>query len=162
MSISKARIGGLLLLAFSLFYAWKIGDIRLLPFQANQSFTPRTMPQVLAVLAIMLSLAIIALGGDKDPRRLAEPFKKSERDQGLNWPLGLAFLVLMSVYGFAVRPLGFLLSTSLFLMIGFAMLGERSPVKLVSVAVPLVVCFWALMNYGLSVFIEPLPFFLRG
>ena len=156
--LTKARIGGLLLLAFSVFYAWKIGDIRLLPFQANQSFTPRTMPQVLAALAIALSLAVILLGGDKDPKRLAEPFKFGST----NWLLGLAFLALMSVYGFTVRPAGFILSTSLFLMIGFAMLGERNLLKLVAVAVPLVVCFWALMNFGLSVFIEPLPAFLRG
>ncbi|MEL6744752.1 MAG: tripartite tricarboxylate transporter TctB family protein, partial [Pseudomonadota bacterium] len=81
---------------------------------------------------------------------------------GLNRPLGLAFLALMSIYGFTVRPLGFLAATSLFLMIGFAMLGERNIVRLLLVAVPLVVAFWALMNYGLSVFIEPLPFFLRG
>ena len=46
-------------------------------------------------------------------------------------------------------------------MIGFAMLGERSIAKLLLVAVPLVVAFWVLMNYGLSVFIEPLPSFLR-
>lgn len=156
--LTKARIGGFLLLAFSVLYFWKIGDIRLLPFQANQAFTPRTMPQVLATLAIALSLAVIALGGNKDPKRLAEPFSLGD----FNWRLGLMFLGLMSIYGFTVRPLGFLLSTSLFLMIGYAMLGERSPVKLLAASVPLVVLFWALMNYGLSVFIEPLPVFLRG
>lgn len=156
--ITRARIGGLMLLVFCVFYALKIGDIRLLPFQANQAFTARTMPQALATLGIIFSVLVIIFGGNKDPKRLAEPFKMNE----LNWPLGLAFLALMSVYGFAVRPMGFLLSTSLFLIVGFAMLGERSPVRLVAVAVPLVVAFWVLMNYGLSVFIEPLPWFLRS
>ena len=37
-----------------------------------------------------------------------------------------------------------------------------SPVTLLAVAVPLVVAFWVLMTQGLDVFIEPLPFFLRG
>jgi putative tricarboxylic transport membrane protein len=152
MKISNDRIGGCLLLAFCIFYFWKIGDIRLLPFQAGQSFTPRTLPQVLAIMGIVLASAVIIFPASRE----RVPWKS------LNWPLALAFLVLMSIYGFTVRPLGFLLATSLFLMIGFAMLGERSPVKLVLVAVPLVVAFWLLMNYGLSVFIEPLPVFLRG
>jgi len=68
----------------------------------------------------------------------------------------------MSIYGFAIRPAGFILSTSAFLMIGFAMLGERNIIRLLIVAVPIVVGFWALMNLGLGVFIEPLPIFLRG
>ena len=118
----------------------------------NSAFHARTMPEVLAVLGIGLSILIIVFPSNK------ERFSVS----GLNWPLGLAFLVLMSIYGFTVRPFGFLLSTSVFLIAGFAMLGERNIIKLLFVAVPLVVAFWALMNYGLSVFIEPLPFFLRG
>ncbi len=152
MTLSRDRIGGILLLLFCLIYAWKIGDIRLLPFQANQAFTPRTIPEVLAVLGVGLSLLVIIFPADSEKLNL----------RGLNWLLGLAFLFLMSVYGLSVRPLGFLLSTSLFLMTGFAMLGERNIVKLILVAIPLVVAFWVLMNYGLSVFIEPLPAFLRG
>lgn len=150
--LTKDRIGGLLLLAFCLFYYSKIGDIRVLPFQANQAFTPRTIPQALAVLGIILSIAIVIFPSNRERLSLSE----------MNWPLGLAFLALMSVYGLTVRPAGFLLSTSLFLMIGFAMLGERNPLKLFLVAVPLVVAFWALMNYGLSVYVAPLPIFLRG
>jgi len=152
MFLTKDRIGGLLLLAFCIFYWWRIGDIRVLPFQADQAFTPRTIPEVLAILGTGLSILIIVFPTNRQQLDLKE----------LNWPLGLAFLVLMSIYGLSVRPAGFLLSTSLFLIAGFAMLGERNPVKLLLVSVPLVVAFWVLMNYGLSVFIEPLPAFLRG
>ena len=152
MRMSKDRIGGVLLLIFSLFYWWKISDIRLLPFQANQAFTPRTIPEVLAYLGIGLSILIIVFPSNREQVNISQ----------LNWPLGLAFLALMSVYGFTVRPLGFLLSTSLFLMAGFFMLGERKVLKLLLVSVPLVVAFWTLMNFGLSVFIEPLPVFLRN
>ncbi len=152
MFLTKERIGGLLLLAFCLFYSWKIYDIRMLPFQANQAFTPRSIPQVLAVLGVCLSFLIVIFPSNKERLNLSE----------LNWPLGLAFLALMSVYGLTVRPLGFLFSTSVFLMAGFAFLGERNVVKLALVAIPLVVAFWALMNFGLSVYVAPLPWFLRG
>lgn len=152
MFLTKDRLGGILLLVFCLVYAWLSQSIHLLPFQMNSAFHARTMPEVLAVLGTGLSLLVIIFGG-----------RKEKLDVGtLNWPLGLAFLVLMSAYGFAVRPAGFLLSTSLFLMTGFAMLGERKLWRLILVAVPLVVAFWALMNYGLDVFIEPLPRFLRS
>ena len=152
MFLSKDRIGGILMLLFCLAYAWQSQNIRLLPFQLNSAFHARTMPEVLSVLGIGLSLLIIFFPGNKERLDIS----------ALNWPLGLAFLVLMSIYGLSVRPIGFLISTSLFLMAGFAMLGERNLLKLVAVSVPLVVVFWVLMNYGLGVFVEPWPFFLRG
>lgn len=147
MFFTKDRIGGIFLLMFCCLYALKIGDIRLLPFQANQAFTARTMPEFLAIIGVCLSVLLIAFPNNRERFDLSQ----------FNWPLGIAFLVLMSLYGFTVRPLGFLLSTSLFLIAGFAMLGERSPMKLFLTAVPLVVLFWALMNYGLDVTVKPLP-----
>jgi putative tricarboxylic transport membrane protein len=63
----------------------------------------------------------------------------------------------MSVYGLSLRPLGFLLSTSLFLMAGFLLLGERRPTWLIGVAVLVTVGFWALMSLGLGVFLSPWP-----
>ncbi|WP_119165362.1 tripartite tricarboxylate transporter TctB family protein [Algihabitans albus] len=152
MRLSKDRIGGLLLLAFCIAYGLLSQDIRLLPFQENTAFHARTMPEILAILGIGLSLATIVFPGSPETPRFA----------GYNWITCGLFLALMSLYGFSIRPLGFLLSTSLFLMLGFALLGERKPVTLVLVAVPLVVAFWVLMTQGLDVFIEPLPTFLRG
>lgn len=150
--MNNARLGGILLLIFCLTYAWLSQSIRLLPFQMNTAFHARTMPEFLAVLGIVLSIAIILFPGSRERVDW----------RALNWPLGIAFLILMSAYGFTVRPLGFILSTSLFLIIGFRLLGERSPIRLLAVSVPLVVAFWALMNFGLDVFIEPLPWILRG
>ena len=152
MSISKDRVGGLLLLAFCIAYAFLSQQIRLLPFQENVAFHARTMPEVLSVLGIGLSLVVIAFPGSK----------KQLDFTGYDWVKVALFLALMSAYGFTIRPLGFIVSTSLFLMIGFWLLGERRPLYLIAVAVPLVVLFWVLMTQGLDVFIEPLPSFLRG
>ncbi len=148
---SKDRIGGVLLLAFCIAYAVLSQRITLLPFQANVAFHARTMPEVLSVLGIGLSLLVIVFPGSDERPRFA----------GFNWTQGFLFLILMSAYGFTVRPLGFIVSTSAFLMIGFALLGERSAWKLVVVAVPVVVGFWFMMTQGLDVFIEPLPAFMR-
>ena len=152
MLFSKDRIGGVLLLAFCITYGFLSQNITLLPIQAKAAFTARTMPEVLMVLGIGLSLLVVIFPGANERPQLA----------GFNWGRAAFFLILMSVYGLTIRPLGFILSTSLFLMAGFAMLGERSALKLFLVAVPLVVCFWLLMTQGLDVFIEPLPWFMKG
>ena len=145
--MTKNRIGGLLLLAFCLSYAWLIQDIRLLPFQRGQAFTARTMPEVLAALGAGLALLTIVLPGDGARPQL----------RGLDWRRTALFLVLMSAYGLTIRPLGFLIATSAFLMIGFFILGERRSWMLAAVAVPLVVAFWVLMTQALDVYIAPWP-----
>jgi len=152
MLFSKDRIGGILLLIFCITYAILSQQIVLLPIQAKSAFTARTLPEVLSVLGIILSVLVILFPGSNERPKLA----------GFKWFTAAVFLALMSAYGFSVRPLGFLLSTSLFLIGGFALLGERSPIKLLAVALPLVVGFWLLMTQGLDVFIEPLPWFLKG
>lgn len=152
MVLSKDRIGGLLLLAFCITYAILSQNIRLLPFQANVAFHARTMPEVLSVLGIGLALVIIVFPGSKTRLDLS------------GYLLGKTalFLILMSIYGLTIRSFGFILSTSLFLMIGFFMLGERKPLTLILVAVPMVVAFWVLMTQGLDVFIAPFPAFFEG
>lgn len=145
--LSKDRIGGVLLLAFCLAYARLIGDITLLPFQESNAFTAKTMPQALAALGVALSLWIIVFPAGSGRLALG----------GLALGRVALFLALMSAYGLAIRPMGFLISTSLFLMVGFALLGERRPLTLILAAVPLVVAFWVLMTQGLDVFIEPWP-----
>ena len=152
MLLNKDRIGGLFLLIFSIAYALLSQKIHLLPFQSTSAFHARTMPEMLSVMAISLSVLVILFPGTQEAPRFA----------GLNWRLGFAFLALMSAYGFLVRPMGFMLATSLFLMIGFSLLGERKLWRLIAVAVPMVVGFWILMTQGLDVFIEPLPYFLKG
>lgn len=144
--LTRARIGGVLILAFCLTYAWLIADIRLLPFQRGQAFTARTMPQVLAALGVVLSLVVILQPGGERPAW-----------RGLRWGRVALFLGLMSLYGLGVRPLGFLIATSAFLMVGFALLGERRVWMLAAVALPLVVAFWVLMTQGLEVWIDPWP-----
>ncbi len=151
MLFSKDRIGALLLLIFSIVYSVLSQDIKLLPFQENVAFHARTMPEILAVMAIGLSLLILFFPSSKETPDF----------RGYNWLSCIVFLILMSSYGFLIRPLGFLLSTSLFLIIGYLILGERNPFKLILASVPLVVLFWLLMTQGLDVFIEPLPEFMK-
>lgn len=150
--LTRDRIGALLLLAFSIFYWSRIDDIRLLPFQADAAFTGRTAPEVLAVLGIVLSLVLLLKPGSG--AKIEAP--------GYRWGVAGLICLLMVAYGLTVRPVGFLISTSLFLACGFFILGERRWLVLGGVSVPLVVLFWLLMTQVLSVYISPWPDFLEG
>ena len=152
MLFSKDRIGAYLLLIFSIAYGIFSQNIKLLPFQENVAFHARTMPEILTILAIGLSVLIIAFPSSNEQPEIKR----------YNWISCITFLALMSSYGLLIRPLGFILATSLFLIIGYLILGERNPVKLLLASVPLVVIFWVLMTQGLDVFIEPLPAFMKS
>lgn len=152
MFFTNRRIGALLLLAFCVTYAILSQRIPLLPFQAKSAFHARTMPEVLAVLGIGLSIAIIVLPSPKEFVELA----------GKNWFTVIAFLALMSFYGLTIRPFGFILSSAILLGVGFWILGERKIWLILAVSVPVSFAFWALMTLGLGVFLEPLPWFLKG
>lgn len=148
--LTKDRIGGLLMLAFCLAYWWSAFDIRMLPFQKNQAFNAQTMPMALGAIGSALSLAILLFPGTREKPDVA----------GFRWGLGLTLIALMVVYGLTIKPLGFLLATTLFLMGGYWALGERSPIMLILASVPIVVGFWVLMTQGLDVYVAPLPEFL--
>jgi putative tricarboxylic transport membrane protein len=165
--LTRDRIGALLMLAFSLGYGAMIFNIPLLPFQANQAFTARTLPQALSILGIVLSLVLLLkpLRGSarEDDRTWRANMKRLLKPvPGLGFPLGkvLMLCVTMILYGLAVRPLGFLLATTLFLIASMFILGERRHVMVLSVSAGVTVFFWVLMTQFLDVYIAPLPTFL--
>ncbi len=150
--LNSDRIGALLLLAFSIAYGALTFQIPLLPFQARAAFTARTMPEALAVLGILLSLILLIRPGSTDRLRLA----------GFHWGRGAAVCALMVAYGLTIREGGFLISTSLFLIGGFLVLGERRPVVILGASLPVVAGFWLLMSQLLGVYVAPWPAFLTG
>lgn len=152
MFFTKRRIGAFLLLGFCIAYAVLAQRIPLLPFQAKSAFHARTMPEILSVLGIGICIALIVLPSPAEYVEL----------KGKNWLIGLAFLVLMSIYGLTIRPFGFVLASTMLLGVGYWLLGERKLWLLAATSVPVAIAFWALMSIGLGVFIEPLPWFLRG
>ena len=121
------------------------------PTQQDTGLNARSLPQFLAVLGLTLSLALVLF-----------PTSHTRPAWGIShWPLLFAFLLLMSLFGLAIRPLGFLISTSLFIFSGFALLGERSYLRLVTIPLAVAFAFWALMDLGLGVYVNPLPQFME-
>ena len=132
-------------------------DAGLPPFMKHNPIWPSTFPKILAVLGAVVALSILlnveksnhtADVADINYRKLTE-YKLGQ---------ALFLLGLMVVYALALRPVGFLASTSLFLIIGAAILGERRWVVLIPVAAFATGIVWWLVDDVLGIFLRPLPY----
>lgn len=150
----------LVLLGICLAYgyaAWFTMDGNLPPFMQRNPIWPSTFPKVLSILGIFLSLIILSgiekgeeKIGDIDYRRLWE------------YNLGQAILLLaiMVAYALLLRPAGFILATTGFLIGGSVILGERNWITMIVVSAMATGIVWYLVQVVLGIFLRPLPFFM--
>ena len=149
--LCRDRVGALLFLLFCLGYGYQSTLIPLFPGDEFEPFTARTLPSILTWLGVGLSLILLITG---------KPDDKSGAITDFNWKLLAAFLVLMALYGVGLTVLGFVLATSLFLLSGFYLLGERRKSILFGASFPFVTAFYLLLTQVLDVYLEPGSLFL--
>jgi putative tricarboxylic transport membrane protein len=149
--LTRDRMAALIFLTFSLAYGARTFEIPL--YGVGQGImTARTLPFALAVAGVLASLALLIVGGAKDD---GEDHSVRRIFGGLRWGTVGTLLVLMVGYGVTIRWLGFIVSTSLFLGAGYAILGERRWSVLLGASVPVVVAFWTLLTQLLGVYLDP-------
>ena len=139
--------------------AWFTMDGSLAPFMKRNPIWPSTFPKVLSILGIAASL-IILLGFEKSTPKEADIDYRRLHEYHLGQALLL--LGLMVAYAFCLRPLGFLISTSAFLILGSFILGERKWHIMVSVALVATFVVWYLVQQVLGIYMRPLPGFIGG
>jgi len=150
----------LVILGICLIYgytAWFTMDDALAPFMRRNPIWPSTFPKVLSILAIIASLVIV-LGLEK-----AEP-KEADTDRldyrrllEYNYGQALLLLGLMVAYALCLRPVGFLISTSVFLIAGALILGDRNWRVMIPIAVSAALAVWYLVQEVLGIYMRPLP-----
>ena len=145
MSVNADRLGGLILLAFFVGYAALIGEIPQLEVASGQ-MDARSMPTFLSAVGILLAVFIVTRPGDSSASLL-----------NYRWGLALTFCLVMVAYSYAIRPLGFLISTCIFLAVGFYLLGARKWLRIGIVSLALPLGMWFIMSGLLGVFIELWP-----
>ncbi|WP_435139487.1 tripartite tricarboxylate transporter TctB family protein [Pseudopelagicola sp. nBUS_19] len=153
---------GLILLGVCLAYgyaAWFTMDDNLAPFMKRNPIWPSTFPKVLSVLAIITSL-IIVTGLEKSTPKDADIDYRRLLDYNVGQAILL--LVLMVAYALCLRPLGFIFSTSAFLILGSVTLGERKWLVIVSTALIATFIVWYLVQEVLGIYMRPLPGFIGG
>ena len=138
--------------------AFFVMDAGLPPFMRRNPIWPSTFPKVLAVCGVLVSLVVL-LGFEKgagEPKQGEIDYRRlAQYDVGR----AVALLLLMAGYAFTLRPLGFIASTILFLVLAAAILGERRMAVLVPVAVVAAVGVWYLVQEVLGIYLRPLPTF---
>jgi putative tricarboxylic transport membrane protein len=137
--------------------AWFTMDGNLAPFMKRNPIWPSTFPKVLSIVGIFATLVIL-LGFEKaDPKEADVDYRRLPE-----YHLGQALLLLglMLAYALCLRPLGFLISTSAFLILGSYILGERKWHIMLPVALITTVSVWYLVQEVLDIYMRPLPGFL--
>ncbi|MEX0349155.1 MAG: tripartite tricarboxylate transporter TctB family protein [Paracoccaceae bacterium] len=135
-------------------------DSVLPPIMQRSPIWPSSFPKVLAVGAILFSLAIV-LGLEKAPEKKDAADINLSRLGDYNVGQALMLLGLMVAYALLLRPLGFLAATFLFLFVGSFILGERRFVLMAVVAAIAAGCVWYLVDAVLGIFLSPMPGFLN-
>lgn len=137
-------------------------DQLLPPFMQRNPIWPSTFPKVLSVLGIIVGL-IILFGVEKadDKDGGADATEINYRRLG-DYKIGqaLMLLALMVVYALMLRPAGFLISTTVFLVVGSVILGERKFHVMIPVAAIATGFVWYLVQELLGIFLRPFPFFM--
>lgn len=146
MTVSNERIGALFFLMLSILYGYLASDIRLYPGDELEAMTARTLPYVLSGLGIVFSLCLLISGKQTGFGSLTA---------NLNWKPVIFLMLLSLCYGLALDWLGFLISTTLFLIAGFRILGEKRLKVLLLVAVPFVFIFWFGLTQMLDIYLAP-------
>lgn len=140
------RLGTVIVLAWALFYLRAIYDI---PVE-DSVFSDRTLPTGLCIAIIICGVLRLAL-----PVDAAEEPELSKVIGGFHWQPAAGLVGLMFLYALAFSYLGFLISSILFLLSGFAVLGHRGWLVALSVSVGLAFGIWLLLTQAFGLYLDP-------
>lgn len=146
------RYIALCLLAFSIGYGYLAWMHPLLPFEVRMPFKPNTMPLGLAAIGIVLSSLLLLL---PSPNEGLE--KDAEGWRGFAWGQALILVGMMLLYALTLRPLGFIVSTALFLIAASRLLGETRWFRSIATSVISALVIWYLVDVVLGIYLLPLP-----
>lgn len=149
--MSKDKVGAIFLLMFSIAYGLLAFQVPLTFISQQETFNARTMPFALGIIGSILSFLILVL----PPGQTGESASIKAAFQGLDWPRVGQLVVMMVIYGLTLRFFGFVISSIIFLVSGFFILGERRIWMLFVGSVPLVLFIWFLMSRILGMYIAP-------
>ncbi len=153
--VHKDKVGALIFLIFSVAYGVSSQDIEIPFFAEEDAFNSRTLPIALAILGGVTALLLLILPSSSSEKEasIGQAFR------GLYWKEVILLLILMVVYGLTIKVVGFIVSTTLFLALGFWVLGERRIKVILLTSVPLVLIFWYILSQLLDIYIDPGSFF---
>jgi putative tricarboxylic transport membrane protein len=125
---------------------------------ARNPVWPSSFPKILAVGGVFFALLVLAA-----PHRPRDaPDIDLSRWSDYNYGQAIGLLALMTAYALLLLPLGFLISTFLFLLSGSLILGERRWIAMILASGIASVGIWYLVQEVLGIFLRPLPSVFGG
>jgi len=139
--------------------AWFTMDASLPPILQRNPIWPSSFPKVLSIAGALVSLAVIF---NLEKSKLDAETREINYRRLHDYRVGQAALLLgfMVAYALLLRPLGFLISTFLFLTLSSFVLGERRLIITMIIAAAAAGIVWYLVEQVLGIFLRPLPTFL--
>ena len=144
------------LLAFSIGYGYLAWTHPLLPFEARMPFKPNTMPLGLAGLGIVFSSSLLLLPSNDTLEKDAEGWR------GFAWKNTALLIGLAIGYAFLLRPIGFIASTTLFIVLSSRVLGETNFIRSVVIGLISSGTIWYLVDDVLGIYLVALPAMIGG
>ncbi len=145
MNISPSKIISLLFFVFSGFYLYTAYQIQVFTFDENAAFNAKTFPIYLGYTGLLLSGLYIILPETK-PTNVDLTI--------LDYKKTIALVILMVFYGLTILRVGYFLSTSIFLILSYIVLGERKWIWIFILSFPFVAIFMYLLHGLLNIYLR--------
>ncbi len=145
MNISPSKIISLLFFIFSGFYLYYAHQIQVFTFDEDAAFNAKTFPIYLGYAGLIFSALYTIL----------PETKPSNVDlKVLDYKKTIILVILMILYGLTILRAGYFLSTSIFLILSYIVLGERKWIWIFSLSFPFVAIFMYLLHGLLNIYLR--------
>ena len=145
MKITPSKIISLLFFVFSGFYLYTAHQIQVFSFDENAAFNAKTFPIYLGYSGILFSALYIILPETKP---------SNVNLKVLEYKKTLILVILMVLYGLTILRAGYFLSTSIFLVLSYIVLGERKWIWIFILSFPFVAMFMYLLHGLLNIYLR--------
>ena len=145
MKISPSKIISLLFFIFSGFYLYTAHQIQVFAFDENAAFNAKTFPIYLGYAGLIFSALYVVLPETKP---------SNVNLSVLDYKRTLTLVFLMIIYGLTILRVGYFLSTSIFLVLSYFVLGERKWIWIFILSFPFVAIFMYLLHGLLNIYLR--------
>lgn len=159
--MSLERSLALFFLTISIIYGYTsffIIDVSLPPFAKMSPVWPSSFPKILSAMGVVLGFFLVF----SKPSANTKTEIDLKHLKSYSWVPAFALLGMMVAYALLLRPMGFIVSTFSFLVIGSVVLGERKLLLLSIVSLIGSGGIWYLVQEVLGIYLRPWPWFLSG
>ncbi len=148
------KIVALAMIAFFIAYLYLSFNFDLLPFERRMSFKPNTMPKAIGILGLALSFLVLFVAD-------GQANKDNNNWQKHDYKRFVLMVVAMAVYAMLLKPAGFVVASTGFVFAGAVILGEKSYIKLLIIALLGALSIWLIVDKLLGIYLYPVPAFIQ-